>query len=121
MKIRCKLLIFFVAAMVFILFEPVKSSYAADDFYDLNNFNVVTLDEDSDGEFTLEDIWKFLKGIPDAIVSFFSGFYSLVASVRNLILVVFPFFPPVFVDILILLLLLFLFIAIYRMIQGWFG
>lgn len=118
MKIRCKfLMICFVFVAIF-LFAPVQVVHAAD--YDLYNFESYGLNNDST-KITINDVWDFLKGIPDAIVSFFSGFNSIVELLGNLILVVFPFFPPVFVSILLLLLLLYLFIAIYRLIQGWFG
>jgi len=83
---------------------------------------------DSDGDnavyqakSVLSSIFKFFTDLPAAIVAFLLGFMDFTDSLKELILVVFPFIPPGFVIVLMLMFALVLIIALYKLVQGWFG
>lgn len=74
-----------------------------------------------DARNVLSSILEFFTDIPAAIVEFVTGFFSFTSLLSDLILVVFPFIPVWIVNVLLLMLFLFLIIAIYKLVQGWFG
>lgn len=94
-----------------------------------NNSDVLfagSLDSDGDDGFinnipVLGDIYAFITDVPAAIIAFFTGFLGFVDVFKELILVVFPFLPGEFVNILILLFGFILVIGVYKLVQGWFG
>lgn len=83
---------------------------------------------DSDGDNAVHDarsilssIVDFFTDIPAAIVALVTGFFSFTSLLSELITVVFPFIPAVIVNFLIIMLLLFLIVAVFKLVQGWFG
>lgn len=71
-----------------------------------------------------ESVWDSILGffvdLPAAIIAFLMGFVSLTGSLKELMLVVFPFLPAGIVTVLILMLYFFLLLALYKFVQGWF-
>lgn len=74
-----------------------------------------------DDEFIWKDILVFFTDLPAAIIAFLTGFINLTDSLKELIFVVFPFIPPGFVIVLMLMIAFILIIALYKLVQGWFG
>ena len=68
-----------------------------------------------------DEILGFFVDLPAAIIAFITGFVNVIGSLSDLILVVFPFVQAGIVNVLILMIFFFLLIALYKLIQGWFG
>lgn len=70
---------------------------------------------------TFNDILGFFVDLPAAIIAFLTGFWDVINLLNDLILLVFPFVPSGFIMVLIIMIFIILVIAIYKLVQGWFG
>ena len=68
-----------------------------------------------------DSILGFFTDLPAAIIAFLTGFVALMDSIKELILVVFPFIPGGIVTVLMLMMFIILLVALYKLVQGWFG
>lgn len=88
----------------------------------LDGFTSNTTDSYLDLEVSVWDsILGFFVDLPAAIIAFITGFVNVIGSLSDLFLVVFPFLPGGIVTVLILMIFFFLLVAIYKLVQGWFG
>lgn len=76
---------------------------------------------DHEARSVLSDIIEFFTDVPTAIVALVTGFFRFGDVLKELILVVFPFLPGGFVNILLLMLGFILLIGVCKFVQGWFG
>lgn len=88
----------------------------------VDGFTSNTTDSYLDLEVSVWDsILGFFVDLPAAIIAFITGFINVIGSISDLILVVFPFLPGGIVTVLILMMFFVLLVALYKLVQGWFG